>query len=227
MATTPAHEAPLLPSPDAPARNDVQLALWRGERPSTPSPTVQVSAKATRASRRDRVTIELRGLGPRLHAQAKQRQTTVAVLVRHAVLLTLADGTPEQMLPSGVRKRGTQVVKVTLRLSDVHASALAHRARMADMAQGDFVGALLDGTPPAALPADHATAVAALMQSTDRLSAMSGDLNAFMRLLGRVPASQLEPYRAGVLALTKDVRAHLASAARLVAELKASGRGRR
>jgi hypothetical protein len=61
---------------------------------------------------------------------------------------------------------------------------------------------------------------AALMASTDRLAAMSRDLNAFLRLLGRVQAAELESYRAGLKSLTTDVREHLAFAAALIAELR-------
>ena len=60
------------------------------------------------------------------------------------------------------------------------------------------------------------------MTSTDRLAALSADLNAFMRLLGRTPRSELEPYRASIRSLAGDVNVHLASAAALVAALRAT-----
>jgi hypothetical protein len=63
------------------------------------------------------------------------------------------------------------------------------------------------------------------MASTDRLAALSADLNAFMRLLSRTPRSELEPYRASIRSLADDVRAYLVSAAALVAALRAT-RGR-
>ena len=79
---------------------------------------------------------------------------------------------------------------------------------------------LLDGTPRVPPPPDHAQAIAALARSTDQLAAISTDLNAFMRLVGRVPRSELERYRAGILTLADDVRRHLAVAASFIAELK-------
>jgi hypothetical protein len=63
------------------------------------------------------------------------------------------------------------------------------------------------------------------MASTDRLAVLSADLNAFMRLIGRAPRIELEPYRASIQSLASDVRGHLASAAALVAALRAT-RGR-
>ena len=60
------------------------------------------------------------------------------------------------------------------------------------------------------------------MTSTDRLAVLSADLNAFQRLVGRVPTRELEPYRASIDALNDDVRVHLAAASALVAALRAA-----
>jgi len=188
-------------------------------------------AKATGETRRvsasrDRVTIDLRGMGPQLQAQAAKRQMTAAALVRRAVMAMFDEepcGADDSSLPSGAD--GTPVVKVTLRLSTSHAVILASRARVADVSQGRYVAGLIDGAPPQPRAPDHARAVAALLASTDRLAALSADLNAFMRLLGRVQRSELEPYRASIRSLGADVRGHLASAAALVASLQAA-RGR-
>jgi hypothetical protein len=118
-------------------------------------------------------------------------------------------------------------VKVTLRVTGADAASLAKRARAADMSQGDYVSSLLDGVAPAATPADHASAVRALMASTDRVAALSADLNAFLRVLSRASVPQLEPYRASITSLTQDVRQHLANAAALVAALRPARRPRR
>jgi hypothetical protein len=102
---------------------------------------------------------------------------------------------------------------------------LASRARVADVSQGAYVARLIDGLPAQPRAPDHAQAVTALMASTDRLAALSADLNAFMRLLGRAPRSELEPYRNSIRSLAGDARVHLAFAAALVAALRAT-RGR-
>lgn len=176
---------------------------------------------------RNRVTIDLRGIRPQLRTQAARRQMTVAALVRRAVLAMLDDspcdaGGSEPMDSAN----GTQVVKVTLRMSVCHAVVLASRARVADVSQGTYVAGLIDGTPVPPRALDHRQAVATLLASTDRIAALGADLNAFMRLLGRAPRSALEPYRASLGALADEVRAHLTSAAALVTALQAA-RGRR
>lgn len=185
--------------------------------------------KPGRGNARDRVSVDLRGLGNRLRAQAQRQRTTPAALTRRAVLLLLNDhptgGEPAITTPAHAPARG--VVKVTLRVSSKHATSLAMRARAADMSQGDYVSSLLDGMAPIDLPADHASAVKAFMASTDRVAALSADLNAFLRVLGRASVPQLEPYRASITSLTKDVRQHLANAATLIAELRPARRPRR
>lgn len=186
-------------------------------------PTVPVQ---TEAAVRDRVTVDLRGIRPQLQAQAAKRQTTAAALVRRAVKAMLDDAPSdagESESIDGVSS--TQVVKLTLRLPVAHAVLLASRARRADVSQGSYVARLIDGTPALPRAPDHIQAVATLMASTDRLAALSADLNAFMCLLGRTPRSELEPYRASIRSLADDVRVHLASAAALVAALRAT-RGR-
>lgn len=180
----------------------------------------------TAAALRDRVTVDLRGMRRQLQAQATQRQMTAAALVRQAVTAML-DNAPFEAgdSRSADGQSDTQVIKVTVRLSAAHAVVLASRAHAADVSQGRYIARLIDGTPAQPQAPGHVHAVAALMASTDRLAALSADLNAFMRLVGRTPASELEPYRGSLRSLADDVRAHLASAAALVAALRAS-RGR-
>ena len=174
---------------------------------------------------RDRVTIDLRGLRPQLQAQAARRQMTAAALVRRAVLAMLDDAPGDAGDIGSIDDASdTQIVKVTLRLPVAHAVVLASRARVADVSQGTYIAGLIDGTPAQPRAPDPTRAVAALMASTDRLAALSADLNAFMRVLGRIPRSELEPYRASIRSLTDDVRVHLASAAALVAALRATRR---
>ena len=184
-------------------------------------------AAHTAAVMRDRITVDLRGRRPQLQAQAAKHQMTAAAWVRRAVTAML-DDTPSDVSDNGPidSASGTPVVKVTLRLPVAHAVLLASRARRADVSQGSYVARLIDGTPAQPRAPDHTQAVVALMASTDRLAALSADLNAFMRLLGRTPRSELEPYRASILSLASDVRAHLASAAALVAALRVTRRSR-
>lgn len=175
---------------------------------------------------RDRVTVDLRGFGSRLSVEAAKRHMTSAALVRHALVALLgqapsdgidrhADGVPHET-------GQPPLTKVTLRMSAVHAGLLATRSHAADVSQGRYIASLLDGMPAPPRPTDHSQTVAALLTSSDRLAVLAADLSAFVRLVGRVPNGQLEPYRASIQALATDVRAHLTTAAELVASLRPS-----
>lgn len=175
---------------------------------------------------RERVTIDLRGLGAAMQARAMAERSTVAALARRAIVTLLdkpqaqatlfaAEGAEPPPRPPLDRR----AVKVSVRLSAEHAVDLATHARGADVSQGAYIAGLLDGTPPAPTPPDHREAISALLASTDQLAATSADINAFLRLLGRVSRAELEPYRARVLSLVEDVRGHLELASRLMTAL--------
>ena len=175
---------------------------------------------------RERVTIDLRGLGAAVQLRAAAERTTVAALARRAIAVMLDASAPQAELFSAVAAAAPRVppdglpVKVTMRMSATHAVILATRAHSADVSQGAYVAGLLDNAPPPPQPPDHHEAVGALLTSTDQLAVLSADLNAFMRLLGRGNPAALEPYRASFMSLSKDVHCHLADASRLMSELK-------
>ena len=162
---------------------------------------------------RDRVTVDLRGVGERLRAQAAARRMTTGAFVRRAVVLQLDDAARE-FAPTAPMMGGP-IVKVTFRLSAAQAAALAARARQADASQGAYVAGLLDGSPPAPVPPDRAGAIAALVASTDKMAVLSTDISALTRLLrqGNVPAAAR--YRERLDDLFVEVRQPLKQAAEL------------
>ena len=173
---------------------------------------------------RERVTVDLRGLGERLHAQAAARHISAASLMRQALLVTL-DDTPAESFPAeALRDPRKHLMKLTLRLSAEHARNLSARARAADSSLGDYVAGLLNGAPPVPLPLDHTEVVLTLSRSTERLARLNADLMTFIRSLdasGRPIAPQL---RLNVGKLMDIIREHLAESATLVAALKPARR---
>ena len=168
---------------------------------------------------RERVTIDLRGIGPRLHAHAAVRGKTTASVVRSAVVAMLdAEGASEE--PSvGLGPVDARTVKLTVRLDILHAVRLAHSARRAGVSQGAYLAGLLDGVPPSPRPLDHGAAVAALADSTQKVAAMSADIHGFLRLMRNAKAGEAEKYRATLMSLSKEVRLHLEVASGLMAGL--------
>ena len=173
---------------------------------------------------RERVTIDLRGIGPRLHAHAAARGKTTASVVRAAVVAMLdAEGAAEEP-GAGTEPVDARAVKLTVRLGVWHAVRLTHCARKAGVSQGTYLAGLLDGMPPSPRPMDHGAAVAALADSTQKVAAMSADIHGFLRLMRNFKASEAEKYRATLMSLSKDVRLHLEIASRLMAGLTSQQR---
>ena len=162
------------------------------------------------ADRRDRITVDLRGAGSRVHEQAAAQGMTVAAFVRCAVLAASDESEvqegPDALDDSSSRLR---IVKMTLRLPVGHAFLLARRARACELSQGMYVARLVDGSPPPAASPDRREALRELMRSTDQLAAIGTDLTAFMRLVRTGKGDQLEAYSARLMSLCDDVRRHL------------------
>jgi hypothetical protein len=182
---------------------------------------------------RERVTIDLRGLGTALQARAMAEHSTSAAIARRALVAWLQSPVAQAELfaqaatplsaPAGLQSPAPAdgaPTKVTLRLPAHQGRDLAGRARQAGVTQGAYVAGLLNGLAPSPQAPDHGQAVTALLASTDQLAVLAADINGFMRALRRGSAAELEPYRASVMSLVGDVRAHLAAAARLMAELQ-------
>lgn len=165
---------------------------------------------------RDRVTVDLRGLGERLRAQAAAQHMATGAFVRRAVVLQLDDAADEPA--TALPMPDSPIVKRTLRLSATHAVALATRARQADTSQGAYVAGLLDGSPPVPVPPDRANAIAALIASTDQLAVLSADIAALTRLLRQANAAAAARYRERLDDLFVEVREHLKKAADLFSE---------
>ncbi len=172
-----------------------------------------------RAGSRERLTLDLRGLGPAIRAHARARNMAVSSVARLAISrmlessgIAVADtfhASPE--IPTGPS------VKVTLRVSPRIARDMATRARATGLSHGAYVSTLVDAAPVAV---DHGEAVRALTVSTDRLASTATDLNGFARLLRRGASLSADHVDAAVAAVVREVRTHLRVAARLVADLK-------
>ena len=100
---------------------------------------------------RDRVTIDLRGIGDAVRAAAAVRGMGVAQLVRRALVMTLdlrataavatmergSDGQTPDQIPT------RETAKLTLRLSQAHADVLMLNAGALGLSYGDYVGRLV------------------------------------------------------------------------------------
>ena len=112
-------------------------------------------------------------------------------------------------------------VKVTLRLPEGAAAALAERAQTAGMARGAYVATVLEGTPAPPYPRDHAVSVEALGLSTDGLAALARDAGSLVLLDHENSAEEVKRFVAGSRTVHEALSAHLRLASQVLADLRA------
>lgn len=179
-------------------------------------------AAAARGRSRDRVTIDLRGIGARLHVVCAAQGMTLSAAVRSAVLSFLDSQGHLPPATAAAPQVPNAIFKLTLRLDTSHAAQLTERARASAVSRGAYIAALLDAVPPSPKSPDHRQAIASLVRSTQQIATISTDLNACLRLArcGSLPAET-----ASVLTtLGDEVRLHLRTASLLLASLTAPPR---
>jgi hypothetical protein len=165
---------------------------------------------------RDRIGVDLRGIGDAVRAAARARHSTVAAFAREA--LVEAIGRP-LVLPEGIAAEFGQaeIVKLTLRLRQPDAEVLVLNATGLGLSYGDYVARLVRQTPLPMPAAERAADRAALMASNDHLAALSVDLAAFMRLLRLAKSAEVEKYRCRIETVDHDIRRHLDRVSALIA----------
>ena len=167
---------------------------------------------------RDRVTIDLRGIGDAVRSAAAGRGQTVATFARHALVASAGPQALAIEQPDAPATPSRGVAKVHLRMDERDAEVLILKARALGLSYGQYVGRLVSGTPLPAPAARRDADRVALRQSCDQLAALAGDINALIRLIrlakGAEAARQFGDRMRG---LEADVRRHIDLASRLVA----------
>jgi hypothetical protein len=179
------------------------------------------------ASRRERVSIDLRGHGRPLNAISKSMQMPLAALVRTILaewLLARSAGGQEHAAGAVPPRSEDAITKVTLRMPARHAAGLARAARAAELSQGIYVARLLDGQQPAPVAPDQHENRLALLRSTAMLAALSSDLHALLRAMRQASSPEPAACNAAVDELSDAVQQHLAAAAPLMAAMAPSRR---
>lgn len=167
---------------------------------------------------RDRVTIDLCGIGDAARSAAAARGATLAVFARQALIAALpADAAtllPRTEPPSGAG--GT--VKLSVRLSHDDSDKLAAQAALLGLSQARLIALLIRHAELPMPAASRASDRAALRASTDQLAALSADLQQLMRLLRRGDGEAAARYRERIEVVDADIRAHLDRASAFLAE---------
>jgi hypothetical protein len=166
---------------------------------------------------RDRVTVDLRGLGLAAKEQAAARRLTLAAFARMAIVEKLTPTTDNAEMPDVDCSDDGRSVKLTLRLPMREASWLVQHARAAGLSYGTFLASVIAGAP---CPGSLAEAVRSLTESTDQLAGLSRDLNALVRLLAAGKLEETRKYRQQLAVLLDEVRRHMRLTSALAGEVR-------
>lgn len=169
------------------------------------------------ARARERVTIDLRGLGAAVKAHARARNVRVSDVIRLALVDALKVAGSDLPLdhgdlPDAAKDRS---VKVTVRLRQGAAASLAASARACGLSQSAYLTKLIRGVPAPPLAVGEA-----LRSSTELLAVVSTDLSELTRILRRDAGSSGAFIERSLQPLLDDVQHHVSLASRLMSELR-------
>jgi hypothetical protein len=171
------------------------------------------------ARSRDRVTIDLCGIGDAARAAARVRGTPLALFARQSLIAALpgdADEMPSRAEPS-FELQGT--IKLSVRLSAADSATLNTQAAALGLSQARLVALLIRRVELPLPVAERRAELAALRTSNDQLAAIAADLSLFVRTLSRPNLAVLAPLRQRMLNLDADIARHLHVAAALLARI--------
>jgi hypothetical protein len=166
---------------------------------------------------RDRVTVDLRGLGQAAKEQAAARKLTLAAFARMAIVEKLKPTTDQAEAPDVDYSDHRPSVKLTLRLPMREASWLVQRARAAGLSYGTFLASVIDGAP---CPGSLAEAVRSLTESTNQMAGLSRDLNVLTRFLASAKLEETRNCWRHLSVLLDEVRRHMRLTSALASEVR-------
>ena len=168
---------------------------------------------------RDRVTIDLCGIGDALRTTSRARGTTVAVFARQALIASLPNDAVALLPRAEPSSDLSGAAKLSVRLSTADSAALATQATAAGLSRARLVALLVRGAKLPMPAAERRAELAALRASNDQLATIAADLSLVVRALSRPDLAALAPYRQRMLNLDTDIARHLQIAAALLARM--------
>jgi hypothetical protein len=167
---------------------------------------------------RDRVTIDLCGIGDAARAAAQACDTTLAVFARQALIAALPSNAGA-LLPQ-VEPRGEVggTIKLSVRLSPDDSAVLATQAALLGLSQARLIALLIRRAELPRRSIERDADRAALRASTEQLATLSVDLQQFMRLLRRGSSERVARYTERLQAVDVDLRAHISRASAFLAD---------
>lgn len=168
---------------------------------------------------RERISLDLRGLGPAIRAHTRAKGTTVSAVARLAFIKLLSESGAALEQPAAINPAdGGPAVKLTVRIPKAIAAERAARSQATGLSYGGYLSMLMAAAPSPHTGFDAKQTAIALARSTDQLAVLAADLGPIARLTQHgVLAGQTGDV---VDSLTRELRTHLGLAARLMSDLQ-------
>jgi hypothetical protein len=171
----------------------------------------------TRRSR-DRVTIDLCGVGDAARAAAQASDVTLAVFARQALIAALPSNVGALLPHAEPHGEAAGTIKLSVRLSSDDSAVLATQAALLGLSQARLIALLIRRAELPKRSIERDADRAALRASTEQLATLSVDLQQFMRALRRGSAEGVARYAERLQAVDVDLRAHLSRASAFLAD---------
>jgi len=171
------------------------------------------------ARSRDRVTIDLCGIGDAARAAARTRGIPLALFARQALIAALPGDAVEMPPRADPSFELGGTIKLSVRLSAADSATLTARATALGLSQARLVALLIRRVELPLPVAERRAELAALRTSNDQLAAIAADVSLFVRTLSRPGLAALAPFRERMLNLDADIAQHLQVAAAFLARI--------
>jgi hypothetical protein len=167
---------------------------------------------------RDRVTIDLCGIGDAARAAAQANGATLAVFARQALIAALPSNVGALLPQVGPRSEAGGPIKLSVRLSHDDSAVLATQAAMLGLSQARLIALLVRGAELPRRSIERDADRAALRASTEQLATLSVDLQQFLSALRRGSVEGVARYAERLQAVDVDLRAHIGRASAFLAD---------
>lgn len=168
---------------------------------------------------RDRVTIDLCGIGDAVRSAASAQGVSVAVFARQALIASLPNDAAALLPHAEPSADLSGAIKLSVRLSTADSAVLATQAAALGLSQARLVALLIRRTELPIPATERRTELAALRTSNDQLATIAADVSLFVRALSRPDLAAPAPFRQRMLNLDTDITRHLQIAAALLARI--------
>jgi hypothetical protein len=167
---------------------------------------------------RDRVTIDLCGIGDVARAVAQARDTTLAVFARQALIAALPSDISARLPQLEPRSELGSPIKLSVRLTPDDSAVLATQAALLGLSQARLIALLIRRAELPRRSTERDADRAALRASTEQLATLSVDLQQFLRALRRGSSEGVARYAERLQAVDVDLRAHIGHASAFLAD---------